>query len=536
MAEQNSPGRPEINVQPLGVTSGRYHLPHIATTLVANNECDDNVGRYSLAIGGILSIAKERSAVAHAIRALLWICGDVKHSHFQDCSNDTKYIELCPSYIATVDGVTRWAARQAWDVCSALIGWSEVSRDTAIAFGADIRSIQYGQRWGRHVLFNKEQYSLLKSAAHQARESGLLSGYYENIQSEKTCTIHLPSDVWSGNRRTIAVSCPHHHNHKKGDKNPSLILWRPDSNGRGGAMCMVCKDKDGNPLTMSAYHRGNKVILRSKSEHGSHHTKPVLHHRHNKYPIGGSIGPVGGRVASSGGGVFIGAKLATRGSRTARSVGSRLSGDPIRVLKWSDSRSRGKTESERAAFIRYMSDGTNELSEQFETPLCSVSSMSPSVWHDYGGRSIPGGWKSTHQAWVLFDVDDVYGVVDHQRMLQMISSRIEKQSDLSGRFAVVQTGPVGYQVWAELREVRHSPEQWHRSPEVIQWYRRIGQGFVADISLCGGYSHKLDMSSCAAGRFGRRPCWRMMEDGSVFRSKLLFACEQRTDGRQPRGL
>lgn len=537
MAEQNSLGRPEINVQPYGVTSGSYHLPHTATTLVTNNEYDTDVKRYSLAVGGILSIAKERTAVAHAIRSFLWICGDVKKSHFQECTNDTKYIELCPSYLATVEGVTRWAARQAWEACSSLVGWSEVSRDVAIAFGANIRTIKYGQRWGRHVLFTKQQYSLLVAAAQQARESGLLDDHYKSVGGEHVADVQCSAEHWSGHKRTVAVECPLHHNHKHRDRNPSMILWRPDSRGVGGAMCMVCKNQDGTPLTMAAYHKGGTVSLHVKCDHGSQHAKPINQHRHNKYPTGGSIGPVGGCVASHAHGVFVGAKLFRSGGRSSRSIGGRLSGDPLKALMWSESRSRGPTDSERAAVLGFMSSGPDPfLSEQFETPLCSVSSMKPSGWMDIGNRSAPVGWKSAYQSWVLFDIDDVSGAVDHNQLIGLITSHVHNDEELSGRFAIVQTGPNGYQIWAELREARHSPERWHRSPDVVHWYNRLGRSLVLSIGIAGGHSHFLDTSSCAAGRFGRRPCWRMLSDGSVFRSNLLIACEQRADGRQPRRL
>ena len=540
----------ENELHPEQAAHRSYHYLPLTTTIVADAVDCSGFAQSSLQIGSLLAIAKEQTCVGRAVRAFLWITGDVKRAAFQTCKGDVRYIELCPSYMATVEGVTRWAAREAWSICIGILRWTENTAKVASAFGARLRDLSRGNRWGRHMFFTKAQHEALMLASNTARESGLLSEFSDSASDHGAYEASIDAVDW-GSRpgvRTTAVRCPIKGNHKHGDKTPSLVLWRPNSAGVGGAMCMVCTSAHGDQRTWAVRYAGDVAHMypsrRSAHTPKTHLHPPLTNHRHNKHPIGCSSVPIGGCQSdhyATTNPTFIGARLSayrTGGSaRLARSIGNRLKGDPLSCLRWSESRSRGDSASTNAAFIEYAlgSDPGCIPEEVLPTSLCSVSSMTPTGWVETHFGSAPSGWEARSQRWVLFDLDDVQGLGLCGNVVGGAISRIiRRDSECSGRLAVVQTGPVGIQVWVELREARHSPVAWHRSPNVVDWYTRLGGAILLGCHKHGASGGRVDMASCSAGRFGRRPGWRLLPDGSVFRSALVHVSNDKVPNRGPR--
>lgn len=233
---------------------------------------------------------------------------------------------------------------------------------------------------------------------------------------------------------------------------------------------------------------------------------------------------------------------------------------PMQVLLWSDRRSKGPTSSRKVEEVAWFArqsvglsdDGSDmefltegevvESEEWLPTPLVSVSAMKPSAWRDITcstGRliSVPAAWDASVQAWVLFDIDNIQkldkeGVVTESG--NKLALAIRRDQELSGRCLVIQTGPTGLHVWAELREVREDPGTWFKKDETRAWYAYLGNRLLQASHRAGSRRGKIDMSSCSAGRFARRPGWRLLEDGTLFRSHVVVYVPSRVRKRTPR--
>lgn len=247
------------------------------------------------------------------------------------------------------------------------------------------------------------------------------------------------------------------------------------------------------------------------------------------------------------------------GSRQ-RTVGSMARQScPMQVLLWSERRSRGPVSSRKVEEVAWFAqqsvnwsgddvgehglvmEDVVESEEWLPTPLLSVSAMKPTSWRDVtsaNGRliSVPASWEASAQAWVLFDIDDIEfatkAVVEEAG--KKVSTVVRREIELSGRCLVIRTGPSGMHIWAELREVREDPSIWFKREETRTWYASVGDRLLQAAHRAGAKSGIIDMSSCAAGRFARRPSWRLLEDGTQFRSHIVMYVPSRVRSRTPR--
>lgn len=232
---------------------------------------------------------------------------------------------------------------------------------------------------------------------------------------------------------------------------------------------------------------------------------------------------------------------------------------PMQVLLWSERRSKGPMVSRRveevawfaqrsvnwvegdASINAYPMDDVVESEEWLPTPLVSVSAMRPTAWRDVtvaNGRliSVPASWEASAQAWVLFDIDDI-DLISEVIVMESgnkISLVVRREQELSGRCLVMRTGPSGMHVWAELREVREDPGAWFKKEDTRAWYVGLGSRFLNAAHRAGACGGTIDMSSFAAGRFARRPGWRLLEDGTQFRSRVVTYVPSRVRSRGPR--
>jgi len=239
-----------------------------------------------------------------------------------------------------------------------------------------------------------------------------------------------------------------------------------------------------------------------------------------------------------------------------RSVGTAASQcDPIQALLWSDRRARGPMAEERARetawFARANLDtdddendnnSTNGLHDDWlPTPVLSISAMKPTEWREVSAPNgrivrVPASWEPTAQAWILFDLDDLYNITDDNvgKIAQKIVATLRREQELSGRCAVVRTGPEGLHAWAELREVRRMPRKWFSQEATRIWYLDLGTRILSAARKSGARDGKVDMACCAAGRFARRPGWRVVDDGELFRSEVVTVAASKVRGRSPR--
>jgi len=234
---------------------------------------------------------------------------------------------------------------------------------------------------------------------------------------------------------------------------------------------------------------------------------------------------------------------------------------PMQVLLGSDRRSKGPNSLRRVEEVAWFArqtvglgdddvagdtnsnmDGVLESEEWLPTPLVSVSAMKPSGWRDVtstNGRliSVPASWEASVQDWVLFDIDDIenlgIGTVVTDSANKIVLA-VRRDQELNGRCLVLQTGPTGLHVWVQLRETRHNPRVWFNRSVTREWYASLGKRLLLASHRGGTSGGKIDMSSCSAGRFARRPGWRLLENGTLFRSQVVMYVPGTVRKRTPR--
>jgi hypothetical protein len=426
------------------------------------------------------------------------------------------YVESCPSYVATVEGCTRWAATLAWRFAQHLVGWAEVATEHARVLGAQLRRIRWGSRYGRHIVLEGWQIAGLRAA------SGASVCQSADLEVEAADAL---ARLRAGSR-TATIRCPLHD-----DNTPSLVLW-----ANGGAMCMACEQVDGTAPRWAWLAAGHKVRLLPASR-TSTASQP---YRHNKSPpilapgparaaasatggpapLTGYSAPVGGCVLSgpvrSGHTIaLLRASISASGRATTwRTPGNRATGGVLVALQRAERLSRTPAAAQRAHDAAVFGDG---LPARAVLPdrLLSVSTM---------GRAPHGGWNTPQaprcQDWVLVDIDDIVLPDDVTGLAEALAASVVMDGEASGRCAVVRTGPVGLQVWVELRYARHSAATWHQQPAVRAWHAALGARVLVAARAHGAQGGHADASACAAGRFGRRPGWRLV-DGTPYRAHLL---------------
>ena len=523
-----------------------YHCARLSTTIACSSIHIDNpvVNRQS---SQLLKLCSANTSVSRATRSMLWVLGELKADQAQHLPSGHWYIELCPTYLASIDGVTRWSAGQAWKRFRQAVPWLEVPLAYAVGLGARIRPLKRGERWGRHILLSDQQRASMLKATVLARNSGLLAAFESDCVAHKApvAAVPLPERLRASRgpsgRRTAAAQCPLTHNHKHADRSPSLVLWRNGASETGGAMCMSCR------VTWGVRYTGAQALLyptmkRRNTEPQLPQNTPLSEDRHNKNLLHTRSTPVGGFVGSKqASATYVGACLRTHVAdglaTTRRSRGNAISGDPLSALQWSESRSKGSSAEDKAIVVGKLLGETplNTQKHLVPTSVCSVSQMRASAWESAPWGTKPSKWEAHGQRWVLFDLDGVENIpTNKEQLTNAILRVVRRDSEVSGKAAIVQTGPVGLQIWVELREARHSPSHWFSTAEVGEWYRSLGERMLQATRRVGTSCGKVDMASCAPGRFGRRPGWRLLADGTVFRSSLLGVAQHEVAGRAPR--
>lgn len=509
-----------------------YH-PSVLSTTIAGSTLGENSPLVGLQSSNAYNLACPNTSVSRANRALYWVLGELKQNTMQKLKNGFWYIEICPTYLSSIEGISRWAASEAWHQSKKAIPWLEVKLKSAVAMGAKIRSLKRGQKWGRHLLLTEDGKKSYIRCAKLCRDAGFFQAFGEphNAQQPLVGVVSLPHALrglqCDSGKRTAAVSCPLGHQHKHADKSPSLILWRNGSSPTGGAKCFTCGAKFAVRYNQQNAQLYTPRLAKVKSTQTPKNT-PFFSHQHNKNLIGCKGTPIGGHVATTDRSYrHVGARLfgvcVDGSAQTKRSIGSGLKGGPIQALKWSENRSKGESARGKANLLSSCIDLslTKQSKHWSPTSLVSVSSMRPSEWVNIGPYKRPSKWTAARQKWLLFDLDDICLKSAEKTLPNSILELFGGHDEFTGTAAVVQTGPVGLQIWVELKNERFSPDSWFSQENVRSWYRSIGNTILKTAQESGCLGGKVDMASCAPGRFGRRPGWRLLPDGNVFRSRLL---------------
>ena len=108
-------------------------------------------------------------------------------------------------------------------------------------------------------------------------------------------------------------------------------------------------------------------------------------------------------------------------------------------------------------------------------------------------------------------MDDLDGLdhLDGEELGAALLAGALADTEAGDRGAVVRTGPTGLQIWIQLQEPRHSPGVWFSQECVEDWHSSLGGRLLSIAQDLGAVGGQNDLSACAAGRWGRRPGWRM---------------------------
>jgi hypothetical protein len=165
-----------------------------------------------------------------------------------------------------------------------------------------------------------------------------------------------------------------------------------------------------------------------------------------------------------------------------------------------------------------------------------------------GSLAHPTRFEAGRQEWILFDLDDLDPALgwDPAPFCAAVRRRAEADDRLSGRLAVVRTSHGGLQVWTQLARPEPSSRLWWTREGVREWYAQIAESILADARRSGRSGGYVDHSAAAAGRYGRRPGWRLLDGFEPFRvrvegvvvdpgGEVLSPSEARRLWRRPRG-
>jgi hypothetical protein len=434
--------------------------------------------------------------VRFGLHAMLWVLGSIKRS--AQHVGQFVYAELCPSYLETIDGVTRHGALSAWSMLRGIIGWWSIDYKRALAMGIQIRELQDDQRWGQHLLIPEDAWRQVMLAYDFLRSEWQAPSRPDQDQDlidyEITLT-RLPIPDGGGKRgRTVAVRCPCGH-HSHGDRNPSLVLW---SHGKtGGARCMVSNTR------YRVRYDGNRALL---TEHNSaHRTGVIPRNLHNRNPGATRLG-------------FGSCVTSWLDSGKGRTIGARAH-DLMTALRNADKRSDGPSATTRARDLEGIMRGATreELDAVVKTPLIAASQMAVDVWDERSFGTIPAHWVPTGQRWVLWDIDNTESDADVEALRRSVSAFACRSRETTGKAACVRTSPHGVQLWVELTKT-YEPRSFFGSDKWVRWYGRMGAEWCRVLG-----SGEVDWSAFAPGRWGRRPGWRLLDDGTAYRAHVVFA-------------
>lgn len=459
------------------------------------------------------------------------------------------YVELSIGFVARAATTSYGTSWTAWHSVLGVVGWSSLLAREAERLGATLRVLDRGRRWGQHLALDEDALLAVEQVAREVVARGLVD---DHIAYAPPPGAVRPIEIVRGR----AARCPWHE-----DGRPSMVVnWRDD--GRTAlAVCMSCASSDGRRLSahvapdasggwtarLSAsslrWWTGSEVDLDLDER-----TAPLL--RDEEPPETVSVAPWPGAVLAAGsepvevstsgralpgalpdgfGEVVLGRLdgAALRGS-TAR-------GDLLSVLRRAEARSRSEADAARAwtSSARAEQAGPGEDTRAFlPDRLLAVQRMvvasRRTIYRRGSEVAIPDRWRPVAQEWVLLDLDRLARGVG-SRTAEQIASLLREVREvargdgwLRGDYAVVETSSSGVQVWLRLRSAC-DPVALSSSRFVRAWLRGLARRVSDRLRAIGCGEPLVDESAWGAHRFGRRPGWRLLRDGSPFRARLLAA-------------
>ena len=462
------------------------------------------------------------------------------------------YVELSIGFVARAAGTSYGTSWTAWHAALGVVGWGSLLAREAERLGATLRVLDRGRRWGQHLALDEEALLAVEQVARVVVARGLVDDHVAFAPPPGSVR---PIEIV----RDRAARCPWHD-----DGRPSMVVnWRDD--GRTAlAVCMSCASADGRRLSahvapdasggwtarLSAstlrWWTGAEVDL----DLDERPPAPALAAAPGLPPEAVSAAPWPGAVlaageepveVSTGGRALPGALPGASGEVVlgrldgAALRGSTARGDLLAVLRRAEARSRSDADVVRAwsSSARAEQAGPGEDTRAFlPDRLIAVQRMVVASRRTITRRgaevAIPDRWRPVAQEWVLLDLDRLARGLGSRTEAQVATLLHEVRSIargdgwLRGDYAVVETSSSGVQVWLRLRSAC-DPTALSSSRFVRAWLRGLARRVSDRLREIGCGEPKIDESAWGAHRFGRRPGWRLLRDGSPFRARLLVA-------------
>ena len=230
-------------------------------------------------------------------------------------------------------------------------------------------------------------------------------------------------------------------------------------------------------------------------------------------------------VRATGGAVLLG-RLSDNGLS-----GSFAAGDVLATLRTADRRALSVRCWGYAMAAEHQHEPGNDPRRVLPDRLVSVSDMVVSDWRTFtrADGSVfrqPARFRPASQRWALFDIDKLADARagSSAAFLDVVADIAARDRWLSGRWAVVRTSAAGVQVWLELADVC-DPVRLARSVVGRSWLRGVGAEIRDGLRDVGAGSGVVDESAWSSHRFGRRPGWRLLSDGTAYLSRLVAICD-----------
>jgi hypothetical protein len=497
----------------------------------------------------LLDDLDERPALRASVAALVHRLGTVPRQRLAD---GRAYVELSIGYVARAASTSYGTSWTAWHATLGVLGWSTLSPPEVEGLGGTLRVLERGKRWGQHIALHEECLRSVEQVARDVVARGL-------VEDRRSAALPPGAErvveVVRGGR---AARCPWH-----GDRRPSMIVNLHDGGASGLAVCMVCASSDGRRLsahvrlerdgswsgrlsasTLRWWSGEDEEVDEPRAPRAARTPSVLRAEQSTPWPDAlagdgppGSVGEVERIVSTEGrslpatlpggSGEIVLGRLDGSGMR-----GSAARGDLLDVLRRAEARSSSDRETTRA----WTASATLSGHERFEARdylpdrLLSVSRMevasTRTIVRNGVEVSLPDRWRPVEQEWVLFDLDRLSSGIGSRsqrettEFLDGVRSIARQDGWLAGDHAVVETGPNGVQVWMRLAKAC-DPGALTRSWVVRAWLRGLARR-LSDLARSAGCGDVVvDESAWGLHRYGRRPGWRLLRDGSPYRSRLL---------------
>jgi hypothetical protein len=474
------------------------------------------------------------TAAGLALRRLIQTVAD--RATFRPGSPGTALVEVSVGFVARGAGVGLNSARAAFGAFRSATVEFVLDERSAERCGWHLRPLLPGTRRGPLRTYPAETIAACRTLADELEGAGWVGGPLRSVWRSLP-----PEDLRAIGFERLPpggkVRCPLHD-----DQDPSLVILGDPAKQCGAA---YCHGGCGAAFWTRA-DDGSRWVRRARRPQDG--TEPAIgssiasHPESRRPPEGaGRLGTPRRVVRAPAGATVAGPEverlLGDAEGHVAGDLGSaglrrRWSRGVVEALAWADVAGPA-AEARILAASSLVATGRSSAEVVAPARLLSVGAMRataielrriPGVEPGVGlSLAVPVAFEPGQQGWALVDLDDLDPTIGWRGAdaVALVGAVVAQDERCSGRVAVVETSPTGVQAWVELREPVADPRTWWRLPAVRTWYAQLSKAVLGAVRASGRSGGWVDATAAAAGRYGRRPGWRLVDGYVPFRARLL---------------